>query len=136
MTPSEILVDRLVATYEWPNDDPQSAPFRRLTLEEVLGHRPVAAYLDDHSRIVDEAWHIGRVRFFYDELRAGRVLDPISIDNRCDRGHIYPEPILLDGHHRLAASVIAGSRTILAWYGGRLDLLAYLTGGRRTCPSD
>ena len=38
-------------------------------------------------------------------------------------------------HHRLAASHLAGAKTILANYGGRIDLLRYLTGARKTCPA-
>ncbi len=134
MRPHEILVDRLCALYGWPSEG-STNPFRRITLDELLRHRPATEYRDDMTRIVDETWHVSRVRFFYDELLAGRQLDPISIDNVCDGGHIYPEPILIDGHHRLAASVLASVRTILAWYGGRIDLRDYLTGRRLRCPS-
>lgn len=62
-------------------------------------------------------------------------LEAIDIDNRCDYGHIYPEPVLLDGHHRLAASHLASASIILANYGGRVDLLRYLIGARKSCPA-
>jgi hypothetical protein len=133
MRPYEILVDRLTALYGWPSEG-STNPFPKIALTRLLGHRPASQYRDDMTRIVDEAWHVSRVRFFYDELLAGRSLDPISLDNVCNRGHIYPEPIVLDGHHRLAASILADARIILAWYGGRTDLRDYLTGRRHRCP--
>lgn len=80
------------------------------------------------------AWDYGRIRFFYEQLLAGETLDAIEVDNRCDHGRVYPEPILLDGHHRLAASHLANARSIRVIYGGRIDLLRYLTGARRICP--
>jgi hypothetical protein len=108
----------------------------KLTVPGLLSFKPEAEYLPDESRVVTDTWHFGRVRFFYDAILAGKVLDPITIDNVCDRGRIYPQPIVLDGHHRLAASFMATARTIPAWYGGRVDLLNYLMGRRETCPSD
>ena len=80
------------------------------------------------------AWDYGRIRHFYERLLAGETLEPIEVDNKCDFGHIYPEPVLLDGHHRLAASHLAGAPIILVNYGGRLDLLRWLTGKRKTYP--
>lgn len=77
----------------------------------------------------------GRIRFFYEQLLAGEALDAIEVDNVCIHRHIYPKPIVLDGHHRLAASHLAGAGIILASYGGRVDLLRYLTGARKTCPA-
>ena len=71
------------------------------------------------------------MRFFYEEIRAGQKLDPIVIDNDWT---LSPYPIIDDGHHRLAAHHIAGCRIIRAWYGGRVDLLDYLTGKRKTRP--
>lgn len=57
------------------------------------------------------------------------------VDNVCLEGCFYPEPVLLDGHQRLAASHLAGARRIRTSYGGHIDLLRYLTGRRRTCPA-
>ena len=134
MRPCKIIVERLCNLY-WPNGP--SEFYRGITLEEFLRHRPANEYLGDFARYAaDDAWHFSRARFFYDELLAGRTLDPISIDNRCDGGNIYAQPVLLDGHHRLGASLLAGVRVIPAHYGGRIDLRDYLTGRRRTCPTD
>lgn len=135
MDPHNILINRLCGLYGWPRSWDHS-PFSKLTVRKLSGYVAVKEYLPDETRVVQEAWHIGRVRYFYEELLAGRPIDPISIDNVCHSGRIYAEPVVLDGHHRLAGSVLAKARTIRAWYGGRIDLLNYLTGKRRKCPSD
>jgi len=48
--------------------------------------------------------------------------------------HIYPIPILNDGHHRLVAYRLTKRRTIPAYYSGRVDLLEYLKGDRARKP--
>jgi hypothetical protein len=42
---------------------------------------------------------MGRIRFFYEQLMAGRLLDPLVLSGR----------VLGDGHHRLAAARLAGA---------------------------
>jgi hypothetical protein len=80
-------------------------------------------------------WDLGRIRYFVEQLERGAKLDPIEIDNQCDRGHIYG-PILLDGHHRLCAAALLRTPTIRAVYGGRVDTLKYLTGKTPHPPGD
>ena len=111
---------------------------REMTGQKLLKYPVQPIYVSDHARTVKQpplAWHYGRMRFFYEQLLAGGALDAITVDNVCAGGRIYPEPVLLDGHHRLAASHLAAAPVIRASYGGRIDLLRYLTGKRRTCPS-
>jgi hypothetical protein len=125
-----IIVERLWRLYAWPE---VRLPMRAMTVKKLLKYRPQPAYVSDETRTWKQprrAWDYGRIRFFYDQLLAGHTLDAIEIGTVCDRGHIYPEPIVLDGHHRLAASKLAHARTILASYGGRVDLRDYLTGRR------
>jgi hypothetical protein len=71
-------------------------------------------------------YHRRRVRYFVDLLRAGTPLDPIEVGNEELYG--VPMPILLDGHHRLVAHVLAGSLSANATYEGDPDLFAYLSG--------
>jgi hypothetical protein len=130
-----LIVERLWTLYAWPE---RGLPMRRMTAEKLLRYPSQPAYVSDDARTrkrPTRAWDYGRIRFFYDQLLAGVTLDPIEVDNECGHGCIYPEPVLLDGHHRLAASHLAGTPIILANYGGRLDLLRYLTGARKTCPA-
>jgi hypothetical protein len=128
----DLLVDRLAECCRW-----QKSIYVGLTKEKLLAFPCVRDFCTEHERYgFDDNWHLGRVRFFVEQLHAGVKLDPISVDNVCNRGHVYAVPVLLDGHHRLAASCIAGARTIAASYGGRVDLRRYLTGDRATIPTD
>jgi hypothetical protein len=150
MRPSKILVKRLCDLY-WPVELPADqglSIWRKTSVEELLRHKPHKEFIGEESRYwaklvggtrvkhtaLTDDWDLRRTRFFFDEIRAGRKLDPISIDNMCRGRHIYPQPIVIDGHHRLGASLIAGARTILAHYGGLVSLREYLTGRRRDYP--
>ncbi len=131
----DVLVDRLVTLYGWPNDNPRGAPFPKVTLAELMLHRPRGNRDRQGYRAQPglSSWHIGRVRFFYDEIKAGRALDPISISDAkmlIDQGYRYVKPFILDGHHRLAASELAGVKCIAAYFAGRDELRDYLTGQR------
>ncbi len=131
----KVLVARLWELYSWPE---WNLPMRGMTIAKLLTYRTQPEYVSDAARTrkrPTRAWDYGRVRFFYEQILAGSTLDAIEIDNACDGGRIYPVPILLDGHHRLAASHLAGARTIRVSYGGRVDLLRYLSGARKTCPA-
>ncbi len=97
---------------------------------------PISTFLSESKRPDNKKWHFGRVKHFLDRLSRGDVLEPIVIDNECGGGHIYPIPILIDGHHRTVASKIFGCKTIPASYSGRIDLLEYLTGTRARAPLD
>lgn len=159
MKPDQFLVQRLCDLIWLPGGEGEGwlSLWRRTTLKQLLEHPPISEYIDENLRMskddllrhramgedlpesiqgLDEDWDLGRARYFYDQIVAGRSLDPISVDNQCNHGHIYAVPVLIDGHHRLGASLIGGARTIPVHYGGRCDLKAYLTGRRKTCPMD
>ena len=131
---SKVLVERLWDLYSWPE---WNLPMRKMTIAKLLTYRAQPVYVSDLARTRKQptrAWDYGRIRHFYERLLAGETLDAIQVDNECNGGRIYPVPVLLDGHHRLAASRLAGATIILVSYGGRVDLLRYLTGARKTCP--
>lgn len=133
---NRVLVNRLWEAYPWPEGN---LPMRGMTIQRLLTYRAQPDYVSDVERTRKQptrAWDYGRIRYFYERLLAGETLDAINVDNKCDYGHIYPVPILLDGHHRLAAAHLARVPIILVNYGGRLDLLRYLTGARKTCPPE
>ena len=135
MRPDLILVDRLWKLYleHWPIP----RYLRLLTPESILTYKVQAVYVSDDARTLKQpthAWDCGRVRYFYERVKAGKKLDPIMVDNVCMNGRIYVEPVIVDGHHRLVAAHLAGEETIPADYSGRVDLLNYLTGKRKTCP--
>lgn len=91
-------------------------------------------YADSDSCLLvkhrSKAWHLGRILYF---INHPEEICDIEIDNRCDGLSILAEPIIQDGNHRyLAAAWLCskglGMKKIPCRYGGRLDLLSYLTG--------
>lgn len=127
MKPAILLVHRLQALW-----DPLDALCLIQDTSWLEAVRPLAKYRVEDRRGL--AYHQRRIRYFVDLLRAGQELDPISVDNACNGMHIYPIPVLLDGNHRLIASIIEKRETIPAHYGGRIDLLRYLEGKRKSLP--
>jgi hypothetical protein len=75
----------------------------------------------------DEAYHLGRVRYFMDQFAAQAEVDPIHIDARWNRYN--PEDLeLLDGHHRLAGAFLAGVPVIPAACSGPVEMIEWLEG--------
>ena len=127
---SKVLVDRLWQLYFWPESN---LPMRKMTVARLLTYPAQPVYVSDEDRTrkrPTRAWDYVRIRYFYELLLAGELLDAIEVDNECNWGRVYPVPVVLDGHHRLAASHLAGAPIIRVNYGGRVDLLRYLTGKR------
>lgn len=82
-------------------------------------------------------WHLGRILYFInrpDEIRN------IEIDNMCSEGYINPYPVIIDGNHRFYAAMWLHDRgemdKIHCLYGGRQDVLDYLTGKSDICPEE
>lgn len=133
-----IIVARLV---EWI--DPWEGLRLRVAPYFSRAVPPIEAYRGDPGMNIHDQglwrtafYHRGRVLHFAEVLAAGEEVDPISVDCECDRHNIYPVPVLLDGYHRLAGAVLAGAENLPAVYGGRVDLLNYLTGKRRNRPHE
>lgn len=135
--PRSVIVARLWALYAWPE---RNLPMRTMTVEKLLSFPAQPVYVSDEARTRKQprrAWDYGRIRFFYEQLLAKVTLDAIEVDNEwswCGRV-ILPVPVLHDGHHRLAAAHLAKIPHIQVIYCGRVDLLRYLTGARKTCPT-
>ena len=74
-------------------------------------------------------WHIGRILYF---INHPEEIKNIELDNYCDNGLIYPEPIIVDGNHRFMAAMWLHDHgkmeKVHCRYGGREDILNYLTG--------
>lgn len=83
----------------------------QLPIKELRKYDPIETFVDEDFRPNRRSWHIGRVRFFYEELMAGRMLDSIKIwgTNKL---------IISDGYHRVAAAILAHSYMIHAHYVG------------------
>lgn len=80
-------------------------------------------------------WHIGRIIYF---INHPEEIKDIEIDNMCNGMYICPIPIIVDGHHRFMAAMWLNSQgkmdKIHCMYGGREDVLDYLTGNIDKCP--
>lgn len=82
-------------------------------------------------------WHIGRIIYFInhqDEIR------DIEVDNVCNGGYICPIPVIIDGNHRFIAAMWLHKKgkmdKVYCQYGGRTDLLDYLTGDSDELPTE
>jgi hypothetical protein len=129
--PHSILISRLSRHWD---------PFYRLfdkTLSDLgamifEGVDPATSFVPEDFR--DCSYHTGRIAYFVEQLRSGRSVTPIEIDNHWER--FTPcEPILLDGNHRLCAAILVGKRRIDCEYSGAVKTLRWLEGrGRANAP--
>lgn len=109
----------------------------RCSLDQFLQYAPRSRFVPDRQRYSGKYgtdWDCGRVRFFIDCIKANKRLRPIEVDNECAHGAILPRPIVLDGHHRLVAARALQVPLIAVHYGGRIDVLDYLTGKTDKAP--
>lgn len=128
-----VLVPRLAAVYDAFNALFNDVGLLRAALDtHVERARPRRAWCVGRET---RKQHIARIRFFVDAFRRGDHVDPIVIDNACANGVIYPEPIIIDGHHRFLAAQVANVKTIRCEYSGRVDVLRYLQGKRKRLPT-
>lgn len=84
-------------------------------------------------KIKSDEWHVSRIVYFVlhpEEIRN------INIDNVARGMHICPIPIILDGNHRFFAAIVLKMQKVHCLYGGREDLLDYLTGKTNICPTE
>ncbi len=92
----------------------------------------LAEYYDAENWSPEE--HAARVRYIMQSPELRKL--PIEIDCAVHANHILAQPVVLDGWHRLHAAWALGSHTIPGEFGGRLDLLDYLTGKTKERPED
>jgi len=107
--------------------------FRTQVRSQVTKVPPLATFRQTRR---GPKYHQGRIHYFMQCLKDGVELDPITIDNDCGNNLILPVPVVADGNHRLIAHVLMGKPLIRAHYDGRVDLLRYLEGKRKTPPRD
>jgi len=101
-----------------------------ITTEEIKASKPCPIFSDERELDYD----IGRIHYFIDQLKKGEKIDPIE---QWQGVYIRTVTIIVyfvDGNHRLAAYWLNKNKVIPAVYGGRMDLLHYLEGKRKTCP--
>lgn len=118
-----VLVGRLLAVYkpEW---------ILKYTLEQVRGTDPISDWFHYNER--DEAYDMGRIHHFVQELEEGRTPDPIITDNQIyssSSSHVsWGPPKIMDGHHRFCAYVLLKKKRIPASCGGLVTNISWLVG--------
>lgn len=121
---SHVLVGRITQWYK-------SELVQRHPLARVLKAKPLEFW---HEKLRwDGRYDAGRIHFLLRQLRRGESLEPIEIDMRW-RGLEVTGLAVTDGHHRLAAHILARKRRIPANVSGIASVNEWLTGARRKCP--
>lgn len=137
-----ILIDRLL---EYQGDWWQWENTGKITIEDITD--AIRRNIDEINEpfgdmwkypvleVKGREWHIGRILYY---INHPEEIMNIDIDNYCDGYIIFPVPNILDGNHRFAAAVWLNRNEkfekIHCIYGGRLDLLDYLTGKTDVMP--
>lgn len=106
------------------------------SLPSLCGERPyysVVGKATTPELLEDRAWHAARCLWLSEH--PPELETPIVMDNHCYGGKVYPLPTIMDGWHRLFAHKLLKREKIAVSYGGRVDLLNYLSGKRKTPPS-
>ena len=126
-----IIVDRLVAVYDPIHAIMGECSFAAFAA--LVKEAKPRSFVNNLDR--DDEYHPARVKDMVNRMRTGWVPDPIELDCTCSGGRVLDEVELLDGHHRVIASMFYPKDTITAHYGGTVDLLEWLRGDTDTHPS-
>ncbi len=136
------LVQRLKKAY-WPKEI-----FHIYTLDLVLKAPPMPDYLHENLRPCPAQeprkafrWNRGRVHHFYNQLKQGKEVDPISVETyvfpaRSGGPPAWGPPEVVDGHHRFAAAVLAEVERIPMGFGGLVRQENWLTGKTDKVPEE
>jgi hypothetical protein len=85
----------------------------------------------------DDDWHIGRIIYF---INHPEEIYNIQVDNVCNEMSILPIPMIEDGNHRFMAAMWLNDKKkmkrVHCIYGGRKDLLDYLSGNTNKIPME
>lgn len=130
--PNKIVLRRLLDSYDFV--DVLRGTYEIKINKKIVRSTGAISLFTEDKPIGDSAWHAGRIRYFMDLIKAGEKLDPAWIDNECSRSHILAEPIVTDGHHRLIAHLYSDDEHVQVCYSGRIDVLRFLQGRRKTMP--
>lgn len=128
----QVLVSRILRLYNPRTAIPWEVPgsFRRA----VSKADSITKYEDEPFR--SDEYHLGRIRFFCDQITAEETIEPVEIDNYFDPMGPSSGIVVIDGHHRLIAADLTKLIKIPVCYAGLVDGIRWLTGRRRTIPED
>lgn len=129
-----ILVQRLCEYVDY--EDPWGCGFHPKLVRHGTD-RLRRCYTDDDMRRRTR-WtpemHAARIRFIMESQKD--LASPIEMDCVCDHGHVYAQPLILDGWHRFFAHRALRSKRIPVSFSGRVDLLKYLRGDTNKKPEE
>lgn len=137
-----VLIDRLLVFIDknldpWSCDEPfllrHVSEVDDSNIEDLGADKPWDPTIEDFPHSNNHWFHASRVLWL--TKHPEYLQDPLQMDNDCFNGCIYPIPVILDGWHRFFAHRFLGMDKIPVSYSGRIDLLRYLTGKRKTAPS-
>lgn len=140
-----ILIDRLakffpVENWEWNEGeivelDDISCAIHEAQPEESVPFGDTWKHLCMKNKSTE--WHIGRIIYF---INHPEEIRDIEIDNVCNGNYICPIPTIIDGNHRFMAAMWLKDQgkmdKVHCMYGGRKDVLDYLTGESSECPDE
>lgn len=139
-----ILTDRLyefISDREWNDNEPIDLTSITNAIRNNIPEQSVPYGDNKPNTIVSpksNTWHLGRIIYF---INHPDQIKDIEIDNVCNNFHVLLIPVITDGNHRFMAAAWLNKehinhQKIHCLYGGRIDLLEYLTGASDTCPNE
>lgn len=107
-------------------------PFKILNVSRTTDFdkvRPRVRYVEDHYSALkckrNEAYSMGRIRYFRDLFLSGKPVPPLEVDNRYSGSSPWGLA-LSDGHHRLCGAILARSEYVDVSYSGVVEGLYWL----------
>lgn len=140
-----VYLDRLIETSDIDMNDDSYFTWdgHSITIDDVKNYlstgqqgtdQPYGDRFKHFPKQHDKLYHIQRVAWF---VQHPEEIKGIAVDNRCEgMFYILPETIIDDGFHRIMAAYICGLEKVKIVYSGRIDVLNYLKGRRKTRPWD
>lgn len=139
-----VLLDRLIESamidfnvgFEWnPREPVKLEDIRKAIRNQIQStSRPWGdTWKYEISRVEDNEYHISRILYFVENPHE---ITGIQIDNDVFNNWILPNAAIIDGWHRIAAAIVLEMKKIQIEYGGRMDVLDYLTGRTDDPPED
>ena len=132
----ELLGENLEEIGAWPGSP-------AISLDEVVRAKKQGVVGDSRPygdtwrhpvrEVRDMDYHIARIVYFLDHPEEVAGMD---VDNGCTDNGILPTCEIVDGWHRLAAAIILNPHTVDIEYGGRVDVMDYLTGASDVRPDE
>lgn len=140
-----VYINRLAKFF--PEDSWQWNDGEIITLEDITNainknqSEESEPFGDQYKHFIHEdkskEWHISRIIYF---INHPNEIKDIELESLCSGGYMFPAPYIYDGNHRFMAAMWLHQQDkmdkVHCYYGGRLDVLDYLTGKIEECPDE